>query len=258
MITRLIHAISDYSDAISLISRHGLWHFVVIPGMLSVLVAGLLVGVPVANFAYGGGEAALESFLMGLFPWEWGKEAISAIIEWIPFWLFLMIGLSALMFFLGKYLIMVIASPFMGALSEKVEEITTGVKPKSDSNFFLDLIRGLRIAVRNLLREILLGLVILLFHLLPVIGSLIATALTFLIAAYYAGFGNMDFTLERKSFNVQQSVKFVRADRWGTIGNGIGFLVVLFIPVLGWFLAPAYGTVSATQLVLRRMNAEGR
>lgn len=254
MITQLIRGLSDYSDAIGMIRKHNLWRYVMLPGLLSVLTISIVIGGPVLTFAYGGGEDSLENSLIGLYPFEWGQSIFEGLVHLIPFWLLLLVVLTGAMFFLGKYLVLIIASPFMGALSEKIEEIVTGHKPPSDSNFMLDLIRGIRISIRNLVRELGLTLFFLLFNIIPGIGSLIGTILTLSVEAYYAGFGNMDYTLERKGFNVRESVAFVSSNRSSAIGNGAGFLFILFIPVLGWFLAPAYGTISATKLVLRRLD----
>ncbi|MDA0768110.1 MAG: hypothetical protein O3A87_12775 [Verrucomicrobia bacterium] len=34
--------------------------------------------------------------------------------------------------------------------------------------------------------------------------------------------------------------------RGRTIGHGLGFTLLLFLPVVGWFLAPSYGIVAGT------------
>ena len=158
-------------------------------------------------------------------------------------------------FFLGKYIVMIVLSPFMSILSEKVESAIKGTPVKSDGNFITDLIRGLRIALRNIIRELLLTLVVIvLFNLLPVIVTIACTVVIFLIQSYYAGFGNMDYTLERKQFNVRESVKFVRRNWSLAIGNGMFFLLLFVVPVIGWVLAPVYGTISAALLVLTQTD----
>ena len=54
----------------------------------------------------------------------------------------------------------------------------------------------------------------------------------FIVQAYYAGFGNMDYTLERH-FAYRESIQFVRRNRNIAIGNGIVFMLFLLIPVIG-------------------------
>ena len=67
-----------------------------------------------------------------------------------------------------------------------------------------------------------------------------------MIQAYYAGFGNADFTLERRRYKVNDSVRFMRQNRALALGNGAGFLLLLLIPVVGLVLAPGLGAVAAT------------
>jgi len=107
------------------------------------------------------------------------------------------------------------------------------------------LMRGIRINVRNLLLELLITLPVLLLNLIPVIGSIIATVILFLTQSYYAGFGNMDYTLERH-FGYGDSVDFVKSSRGQAIGNGIVFMLFLLIPVVGIILVLPISVTAAT------------
>jgi CysZ protein len=77
----------------------------------------------------------------------------------------------------------------------------------------------------------------------PVIAPF-AAVLLFLIQSYYAGFGNMDYTLERH-FNFQESIAFVRQHKGIAIGNGIIFIGLILIGI-GFLIAPSFSTVAAT------------
>ena len=101
--------------------------------------------------------------------------------------------------------------------------------------------------------ELLLTIPILLLGFIPIIG-LFSTVLLFLVQAYYAGFGNMDYTLERH-FKYNESLQFVRNHRGLAIGNGIVFMLFLLIPIIGVILvlplsvtAASIKTVEALQL----------
>jgi CysZ protein len=163
----------------------------------------------------------------------------------------LLIALGALTVL--KALLQTALAPFMSMLSEQVEARLTGAQAPSPglAGILSDIWRGLRIALRNLWRELLyvLGLT-LLGMLIPGIGSVLATAAVFAVQAYYAGFGNLDYTLERHRYPVADSVRFVRAHRGLAMGNGAVFLLLLIIPVAGLFVAPVLGTVAATLGIL--------
>lgn len=237
----------------SLISKHKLWSFVIIPGLISVA---LILGMVIGSWAWFSGSS-IEQSLIGLWPWETGKGIVEGIAEAL-----VVVLVLAGVFFLGKYLVMVIVAPFMGPLSEKIEDIVQQKKQKSTANFIADLLRGLAIALRNVFLELLFTILLNLLlspvlgflNLIPIIGTILAALPTFMIQAYFAGFGNMDYTLERKQYGIRASVKFIRKHRWAAIGNGALFLLLFLIPVIGWFLAPAYATAAGTLVVLNRIE----
>ena len=105
-----------------------------------------------------------------------------------------------------------------------------------------DMLRGLRLAIRNATRELLATALLFLIGLIPVLTPF-TTALIFLLQSYYAGFGNTDFTLERH-FNYRESVRYVQRNRGLTLGNGIIFMA-LFLSVVGFIIALPLGTVAA-------------
>ena len=92
---------------------------------------------------------------------------------------------------------------------------------------------------------------LLIIGLIPVFTPF-TTALIFLLQSYYAGFGNMDFTLERH-FKFKESVRFVKKNRGLAIGNGIVFML-LFLSVVGFLFALPLGTVSATIQSLKKID----
>ena len=66
-----------------------------------------------------------------------------------------------------------------------------------------------------------------------------------MVQAYYAGFGNMDYTLERH-FKYRESVKFIRRHRGIAIGNGLVFILFLIIPVIGVILVLPMSVTAAS------------
>jgi CysZ protein len=135
----------------------------------------------------------------------------------------------------------------MSPVSEKIETHFYGENHshRNTSNA-AQLWRGIRINVRNLVMELLLTIPIILIGFIPVVG-IISSVLLFLVQSYYAGFGNMDYTLERH-FKYSESIEFVRRNRGLAIGNGMVFMGMLLIPVIGIILVlPLSVTAASTE-----------
>ena len=110
------------------------------------------------------------------------------------------------------------------------------------------------ITLRNIFREIGFTILLLLSGLIPGLQPFVPAAI-FLVQSYYAGFGAMDYTLERY-YGVKQSASFVSANKALALGMGSAFLLLLFIPILGFILAPPLITAGSTPLVLERISAD--
>ena len=144
----------------------------------------------------------------------------------------------------------------MSMVSEKIELKKTGGKPVpfSMARSIKSLVRGLRIALRNITKELFLTLLLLLLGLVPVVG-IASAVLIFLVQANYAGFGACDFYMERH-FSVKESIRFIRKNRGVAIANGAIFLGLLAIPIVGFFLAPILTAIGATLTVHPKINSE--
>lgn len=243
----LFDGIGAYFRALTIISNLGLWGWVLIPGLLCVLLGvGFLL--------------LIISFADNLGNWfvHWLPESIE---KGVPDWLSNVLG-GVLVALVGlvvfKQLVMAIASPIMSPLSEKVEKALSGSAGTvhfSIPQIISDIVRGLTISIRNIIRELFFTFLLFLLGLIPIFTPF-TTVLIFLVQAYYAGFGNMDYTLERH-FRVRGSVQFVRKYRWLAIGNGIVFLLLLLTGI-GFIFALPIGTVAATAETVKRLNWEKR
>ena len=100
--------------------------------------------------------------------------------------------------------------------------------------------------------ELFLTVPILILAFIPVIGIL-STVLLFLVQSFYAGFGNMDYTLERH-FTVSKSIRFVKNYSGVAIGNGIVFILMLFIPIIGIILVLPLSVTAATTETVRLLK----
>ena len=251
MIKNITSGIKAYFGAFSLISKLKLWKYFAIPMLISFITAVVLF-----SSAYGLSDN-IGAFISKIWTWDWGKETFTTISSFIGGLIIIVIGLI-----LFKHIIMALSAPFMSPVSEKIEAYLTGKQNHSHRNtsFWQQLWRGIRINIRNLFMEIGITILILIISLIPVIGW-ITSILLFIVQAYYAGFGNMDYTLERH-YKYAESVQFVRKHRGLAIGNGLVFMLFLFVPVIGVILvlplsvtAASIITVEALQLKNKSENA---
>lgn len=160
----------------------------------------------------------------------------------------ILLWLLVLLFYfsLFKYLFLIIGSPLFAYLSEKTAAILEGKEyPFNTTQFFKDIIRGIKLSVRNCLWQTVYLISILLLGMIPLAGWL-TPILMLLVECYYYGFAMLDYSMERHKKSTAESITFVTAHKGLAIGNGIIFYGMHFIPVIGWILAPSYAVVAAT------------
>jgi CysZ protein len=147
MIKNIVLGIKEYAGVFALMSKLKLWKYFIIPILISI-VTFVLIGLEayVLSDNVGG-------FISKIWIWNWGKETFSSVSNFLGGLIVLVIGLI-----LYKHIIMALSAPFMSPVSEKIEQHYYGdVKHlhRKTSNAE-QLIRGIRINVRNLLRELLI------------------------------------------------------------------------------------------------------
>ncbi len=236
MVKNILKGIKAYAGTFSLINKLGLWKYFGVPMGISFFTA-VLIG-----FSAWGLSDNLGAFISKIWFWEWGAEAFRIISDFLGGLIILALGLI-----LYRHIVMALSAPFMSPVSEKIEKhlFDENHSHRNTSNAE-QLWRGVRINVRNLLMELLLTIPIILIGFIPVIG-IISSVLLFLVQSYYAGFGNMDYTLERH-YKYSESIQFVSRNKGLAIGNGMVFMLMLLIPVIGIILVlPLSVTAASTE-----------
>ena len=224
MIKNILKGIKAYAGTFKLINKLGLWKYFGVPMAISFFTA-VLIG-----FSAWGLSDNLGAFISKIWFWEWGAETFRAISNFIGALIIIALGIIVY-----RHIVMALSAPFMSPVSEKIEKHLFGTEHSHRNTSNTEqLWRGIRINVRNLVMELLLTIPIILIGFIPIVG-IISSILLFLVQSYYAGFGNMDYTLERH-FKYSESIKFVQRNRGLAIGNGIVFMLVLLIPIVGIIL----------------------
>ena len=245
MIKNILRGIKAYAGTFKLIGQLGLWKYFGVPMAISFFTA-VAIG-----FSAWGLSDNLGSIISKIWFWEWGAQTFRTISDFIGALIIIALGLI-----LYRHIVMALSAPFMSPVSEKIEKHLFGENHSHRNTSNAEqLWRGVRINVRNLLMELLLSIPIILIGFIPVIG-IISSVLLFLVQSYYAGFGNMDYTLERH-FKYAESIQFVQRNKGVAIGNGMVFMGMLLIPVIGIILVlPLSVTAASTETLKVLENAK--
>jgi len=188
---------------------------------------------------------------------RWLQRQSNALLSFLFVMGQIMIRLLLLFFYfsLFKYLFLIIGSPVFAYLSEKTEAILEGRDfPFSFKQLLKDILRGIRLALRNALWQTVYVVSLLILSFVPVVGWIVPVVSVF-IECYYYGFSMLDYSCERHKMSPSASIEFIGKHKGLAIGNGLVFYVMHAIPFLGWVLAPAYAVIAAT-LSLYHQNKE--
>ena len=245
MIKNILKGIKAYTGTFALISKLKLWKYFLVPIIISIITASI-IGLS----AYGLSDNLGHVFAR-VWIWDWGKETFTSLSTIVGAIIIVVIG-----FILYKHIVMALSAPFMSPVSEKIEAHLTGNNNHvhRTTSFKEQLWRGIRINVRNLFKELLFSIPLLLLKFIPGV-NIVSAILLLLIQAYYTGFGNIDYTLERH-FKYNESIRFVRKNRGIAIGNGIVFMLFMFIPIIGIIIVLPLSVTAATTKTVELIRSE--
>lgn len=245
MIKNIFSGIKAYAGSFSLISKLKLWKFFAIPMVISFLTVSI-IGLAAYSLS-----DTIGVFISKIWIWDWGKEAFTTFASLVGAIFVLVIGII-----LYKHIVLALSAPFMSPVSEKIEiHINGDLKHQHRKTSFQEqLLRGIKINFRNLTKELLVTIPILLLKFIPVV-NIFSTLLLFLVQSYYAGFGNMDYTLERH-LKYKESISFVGRNKGHSIGNGVVFMLCLLIPVIGIIIVLPLSVTAASVKTVQLLNLE--
>ena len=236
-------AIEAYGKAHRFIKQHRLWRWIAIPGILYALVFAVSM-----YFFWNTASQAVHylNTVTGLRGWV--ERMNSGWISYLVSFAELVLTLLLLLFYfsLFKYVWLIVGSPVFAYLSEKTESLLEGRDyPFNLPQLLKDMLRGIKLALRNALWQTVYTVSILLLSLIPVIGWA-SPVLSLFIECYYYGFSMLDYSCERHKLSASESIRFIGQHKGLAIGNGIVFYLMHLVPILGWIMAPAYAVVAAT------------
>ena len=243
MLKEIIIAIQAYFQTHRFIIKHRLWKWIFIPGLIYAIL--FCVGI---YFFWKSSNYAIDFMLLKTGVKDWIQKMQNGWLSWFIIFAQIMLHMVLMLFYfsLFKYLFLIIGSPLFAYLSEKTEAIMEGKDfPFSFTQLIKDIVRGIRIALRNMLWQTVYAISIFILAFIPVIGW-ITPLIALMVECYYLGFSMLDYSCERHKLSTSQSIAFIGKHKGMAIGNGMIFYLMHLIPFLGWVLAPGYAVIAAT------------
>ena len=227
------------------------------PGVPALLAIPLLVTLVIQGVALAVTLPPLLDWLAGL-----GEGSPQWVIDWFG-WL-----ISVLQFLLGALLVFlvgwvgilvasVLAGPFYGLISARVETRLTGRPPAVERALSAEILAGIRRELQKLAWSLPRILGLLLLGLIPGL-NVITSPLSFLFGAWVMAVQFSDFSPENKGIEFPETRRTLGRRRALTLGFGIPTAVGIGIPLVNLFVAPA-AAAGGTALWLRvRDEWDGR
>lgn len=151
----------------------------------------------------------------------------------------------------------ILASPFNDALSSRTEALVTG---RPDETFSLPgLLKELGRTVIEELKKLGFYLLavgaILILLLVPVIGSVLYTALMTVLTIFWLGLGFLDYAMARHQYRLGDKLRLGRTHLPAVMGYGLSIFLIVMVPVLNLALIPA-AVVGGTLLFIEIVRQE--
>ncbi len=216
-----------------------LWKYAAAPLAISFLIFGLSYVLLYYLF---------HDMLHGLMGQQWYWQVLYYLIIVV-----VAILLVAVFFFIFRAVASAIAAPFNDLLSEKTEQLVTGVYRETPFSVILVFKDASRSIVHSFkILGIYLGLLIFLLFLLliPGLGYPFYTAAMIFLSSYMLAYEYIGYPLDRRRLTFRDKRAFLRAHLRSSIGFGIGNFAVGCVPVLNLLMIPA-AVVGGTLLYLK-------
>jgi len=191
----------NYWRGVKFLIQHNLYWYVIFPFVL-------FFGIYLLGGYF---KTVQESIGAGLTQNENTITTINGL-TWFTAKMIFFYSLNVLFTKFALYIVVVILSPALSILSEKIEEQLTGNKyPFRFMQLVHDVKRGAKIALRNIIWEYFF--IVLVLGIASFFGDSIKSILIFSIPMifgfYFYGFSFLDYVNERRRLNIQQSIYFV-------------------------------------------------
>jgi CysZ protein len=227
-----------YGETIRFIDQHNLYRKLILPSVLSLLVA-----VFVAWFGWKTSEDIISN-LLSVFSFRtltgfWG-DMIELVFRFVVRLITLFIYLKVY-----RYLLLLVLAPSFMVISQKVQSIALNEPPDfSGKAIVKNILRSMEIAILNFFRDMLLSGLIILIAIVVTWLAPVAPFAIFFAESYFFGYAMIDYRNQFLHKSIKESKNIIHNNMGLTIGNGICFNLILLIPVFGIMVGPSLALIA--------------
>lgn len=208
--------------------RPELRYYVILPILINIIIIGTAF-----FFIYQKTDDIINYLLSYLPTW----------LHWLDVVLWPLILISTLVFF-GYFfttLANIIAAPFNGLLSAKVENLLTNATPSDDSwaKMGIIMLKSIQREFQNLAYYLPRLIAILILFLVPIIGTLLAPLLLFLFNAWMMSIQYHDYAFDNNKISFPSMLKCLKKDRFTNVLFGSLINIATMLPLVNLFIMPA-------------------
>lgn len=218
------------------------------PRLLPLAAAPFLINLALFVLAFWLGYGRLSGWVRSWLPegqgWWW---ALAGFLLGALVGLFLLAAMVYVFALVGG----VIASPFLEALTRRVEDLAS---PQArgqwqEVGFLAEILRVAGQSLKKLLLYLAVMLLLLLLNLLPGLGTGLYALAAFIATCFFLALEFLDYPLDRRGLKLGGKLSYLKGLGLTGLGFGAGVLVLGIIPLLNLLLLPL-AAVGGTLLYL--------
>lgn len=211
-----------------LVANKGLWLLALAPFLLNILLFGLALWFGVFSF-----QRWIQTWLPTDDSWWWSL---------LYYLLFVLVVLAFLGLLVYLFVIVgrILAAPFLELLTRRTEAIVLGRAQNPEAfGFWEGILRVFFQETKKMVIYLLIMAGLLVFHLVPVLGSVFYTVLAFLVTCFFLCLEFLDFPLERRGLSLKAKMAYAWRLKIGGLFFGASIMAGFLIPVLNMAFLPA-------------------
>lgn len=223
------------------------------PGLRRFVALPLLLNAMVMSLASWWGIRTLDQWITSLTGW------LPGWLDWL-YWLLMPLGVITLLLLLAygfSTVLVILASPFNGLLSEQIERRAGILLPEEPIPALIR--RTLGRELTKLLYLLPRYLLLLVLSFVPVV-NLAVPVLWFWFGSWVVAVQYTDYSFDNHGRPFAEVRRTMSTDNLTALGFGAGVSLLLMLPVVNWFVMPA-AVIGATLMRLERLplsNSEAK